>query len=93
MRATPYEPRNRANATERLLDIVAANIAARRMSLDLSVRETARRGEFDPTLLSRIENRKQDPGLDMLCRLADVLGTTVQTLLTPGAFGRVKRAS
>jgi transcriptional regulator with XRE-family HTH domain len=49
-------------------------LRAVRLAQGLSLRETARQADLDPSHLSRIERRAAQPTVDTLARLARVLG-------------------
>ena len=59
-------------------------IRSRRKELGLSQEELARRCGVSRQTVNAIENNKYDPTLALAFRLAQVLGTTVDALFTPG---------
>lgn len=59
-------------------------IHTRRRALGLSQEELARQCGVSRQTVNAIENNKYDPTLALAFRLAQVLGTTVDVLFTPG---------
>jgi transcriptional regulator with XRE-family HTH domain len=90
---TTYRPTNPANRSKLLRDTIRSNIIARRNSMGMTQTQIAKAAKVSTGYVNHIETGFRDPNIDMLCRLADVLGTTVQTLMMPGAFGDVRHAS
>lgn len=92
MKAAVYRVKNRANSAEKIREVVVANILGRRISLGLSQRQLAAEANLTQSYVAHMENGRRDPNIEMICRLADALGTTFSALLQPGAFGS-RRAS
>lgn len=93
MRAAPYRAKNPANDPDKVFRAIAANMAARRESLGMYQEKVARLARISQATVARIEKNSLRPNLRMICRLADVLGTTAMALMQPGTFGDAKRAS
>jgi transcriptional regulator with XRE-family HTH domain len=63
-----------------------------RQAAGLNQKEVAERAGVDPGMLSKIENRGQNPSLEILRRIASVIGCSVVDLL-PDDMRRPQRAS
>jgi len=61
---------------------VAANLRRLRDESGLSQEALALRADMDPAEVRRIEASKRDPGVRVLARLAEALGSTPAELLT-----------
>jgi len=92
MKAAEYRVKNRANSADKIREVVIANILGRRNSLGLSQRQLAMEANVTQSYLAHLERGRRDPNIEMICRLADALGTTFSAILQPGAFGS-RRAS
>lgn len=92
MKAAAYRVKNRANSADKIREVVIANILGRRQALGLSQRQLAAEANLTQSYVAHMECGRRDPNIEMICRLADALGTTFSTLLQPGAFNS-RRAS
>jgi transcriptional regulator with XRE-family HTH domain len=63
------------------LPILAANLRRLRDARGLSQEALALSADMDPAEVRRIENCKRDPGVRVLARLAEALGTAPAELL------------
>jgi transcriptional regulator with XRE-family HTH domain len=68
------------------------NIKKVRQAAGLNQKEVAERAGVDPGMLSKIENRGQNPSLEILRRIASGIGCSVADLL-PDDMRRPQRAS
>lgn len=87
MKAPPYRVQNPVNSYDSLLEVIKANILARRMQLGWTQRQFAYNARCSQRWINLMEKGDYPVRLEMLCRAADVLGTTVAVLHQPGAFG------
>ena len=72
--------------------ILAVNLRKLRQAQGLSQEELAHRAEIDRTYISALERSVYAAGIDVVDRLARVLGVEAADLLTrPTASGRKKR--
>lgn len=63
--------------------VLAQNVKAARIGLDLSQEALALEAEIDRTYISGIERGLRNPSLDLIVKLAVNLKTTPAALLTP----------
>jgi UDP-N-acetylglucosamine 1-carboxyvinyltransferase len=71
-----------------LLDQIGRRVIARRQQLGLMQSELAARLGVRGTSVGRIERGEQNVTVEMLCRVAEALETTVQELMFGGPAGR-----
>lgn len=73
--------------------ILAANLRTYRKAAGLSQEELAHRADIDRTYISALERSVYAAGIDVVDRLATVLGVTAADLLKPveGTTARSKR--
>lgn len=64
-------------------EIFASNVRRRRKALGLSQEEIAHRVGIDVRYLGGIERNQENPSLQVMVGIADALGTTPASLLTP----------
>lgn len=68
-----------------ILQLLADNVRQLRQSCELSQEVLADRTDIQQTEISKIENRRSNPTILTLERLAEAFGVTVPDLLRPGA--------
>jgi transcriptional regulator with XRE-family HTH domain len=66
---------------ESILGFISANLKAKRVALGWSQERLAHEAQIDRTMLSRIEAQGANPSLATLLKLANALGTSVDSLL------------
>jgi transcriptional regulator with XRE-family HTH domain len=79
-------PNRRAKKRAEIVRLFADRLRELRQSRGMTQVELARLADVSPTHLSQLENADTAPGIDLVDRLAQALGTTVADLL-PSATG------
>ena len=64
-------------------EIFAANLKAQRAARHISQEELAHRAGLDRTYISSLERSVYSPTIDVVQKIADVLGTSAADLLKP----------
>lgn len=64
-------------------EIFAANLKAQRTARHISQEELAHRAGLDRTYISSLERSVYSPTIDVVQKIADVLGTSAADLLKP----------
>jgi transcriptional regulator with XRE-family HTH domain len=76
-----------------LHDIFASNLRHYRHARDLSQEELANEADINRTYISKLEKGVSQPGLEIIGKIADVLGVKAYVLLKPRAQRRALRHS
>lgn len=77
-----------SNPGEERESIPGNQIRQYRIQRGLSVRELAARAQVSPSLISQIENRRTDPSISSLRRIAEALDVSIFYLLDPDGHRR-----